>query len=290
MAEKDDAKRAQEEARRRRKQEIADAQARTTRLLEQARRQVLADVADTDWERYFVPRLTAAIDRQLEQWRRDQTEGLQRDMSSLWTLGEEMTLSTVSAMGIELGLPEIPTSLLLAMQQKAGQRISGLANFAGDQVDREIASILLAGKPREEAIAAIGKSLTSGAREGYKPEGIFGTVNARARFIAQQELGTVYAKAQDLRRDQVVKHAPDLQKVWVHDGHPFKPRPDHVAMHGQRRDQDEEFSNGLMFPRDPQGDIAETAGCTCDTFLYRPEYGSVHEFIGPATGRMEEAA
>lgn len=284
------AKKAQDAARAAKRDEIAAGQDRITRLLEQSRRAVLAEVADTDWDRYYLPRLSNAIDRQLQRFRDAAQLGLTVDMSSAFDLGGDAVLDAAAAMGIELGLPDIPTSLLLAMQEKAGQRIAGLANFAKDQVDQQIGRVLIAGLPREEAIAAIGKSLTYGTREGYEPGGIFGSVNARARFITQQELGAVYAKAQDLRRDQVVAHAPDLQKVWVHDGHPFRPRPEHVAMHGQRRDQDEEFSNGLLFPRDPAGDIGDTAGCTCDTFLWRPEYGSVLEFIGPATGRMQEAA
>jgi hypothetical protein len=286
MSEAEDAKRIQDELMRLKKAGIDDATARILTLLEEARRQVLADVADTDWERFYLPRLSNAIDRQLQHFRDLAAAGLSADQADLWGLGAQGVLDTAAAIGVAVALPEIPTSLLQAMQAEAGRRIGNLAQAAKAQIDLELGSLLLAGKPREDAIAAIGRSLVAGTPPGMKPEGMFGTVAARARFITQQELGATYATAQDLRRDQVVAHAPDLQKVWVHDGHPLRPRPDHVAMHGETRDQTEPFSNGLMFPRDPDGDISETAGCTCDTFLWQPDFGSLDQFIGPATGEM----
>lgn len=294
MSEKDDAKRMQEALRRKQSGEVDAGVSRILKLLEKARREVLAEVADTDWDRHVLPRISAAIDRHLEQFRARAAQGLTADQSVVWQGGAAAVLETAAAMGIALSLPELPTSLLQALQHKSAQRIGGLTQSAKARLDQTLGTALLTGQPREEAIKAIGKTLTLGDTSG-KPQGVFGSVSARAEFIYRQEMGAVYSQAQDLRRDQVVAHAPELQKIWVHDGHPGVARAGHVAMHGQRRDQDEPFLNPitreeLQFPRDPNADIGETAGCTCDVFLYRPEYGSVEDFIGAATSGMAEAA
>jgi hypothetical protein len=41
------------------------------------------------------------------------------------------------------------------------------------------------------------------------------------------------------------------------------PRPSHAAIDGQTVSFEEAFGNGLLYPGDPNGDVDETAGCTC---------------------------
>lgn len=287
MPERDDAQRIQDLQRKIRRGEVDEGVRRILVKLEAARREILAEVADTDWDAFMLPRLTANIDRQLDHWRDLALQDLTADQAGLWNLGGKSVLGTMTEIGISLALPELPTSLLSAMQNKAGQRIGGLVQSAKDRIDKLISTALLTGQSREETIQALGRALELGDASG-KPEGLFASIANRARFIYRQEVGAVYATAQDLRREQVTRYAPGLKKVWVHDGHPHLPRVDHIAMHGQERDQDEPFLNPvtreeLMFPRDPAADISETAGCTCDVFLWRPEYGDKLAFIGPAT-------
>jgi hypothetical protein len=294
MSEADEARKMQELQRKLRKRAVAEGVRRILMLLESARRDVLAEIADSDWDRFILPRLTAQLDRQLELWRDLALQDLTAAQAQSWQAGSQSVLSTAGAIGLEVSLPELPTSLLQALTQKMGQRVTGLTQSAKDRLDKALATGLLSGQSREDTIAALGKVLKTGELT-EKSQGIFGSISARARFIYQQETGQAYARAQDLRRDQVIKYVPELQKVWVHDGHPLVPRPDHLAMHGQVQNQDEPFRNPvtgeeLMFPRDPDADIGETAGCTCDVFLWRDAYGSIADFIGPATGRAAEAA
>lgn len=262
-------------------------------LLTQARREVLADVASTDWDRHALPQRLAAIDRQLEHVRGLALADLTADMAHLWGLGTAQTTEAAAAVGIEVVFQEIPTSLLQTLQSKMGQRVTGLFNFAKEQLDQTLSLALLTGQSREDTIAAIGSVLEFGST--VKRAGLFGSISTRARFIYRQEVGMAYAVAADARRHQAAKYVRGLKKVWVHDGHPHLPRVDHVAMHGQVVGQDEDFENPmtgatLAFPRDPNADIGETAGCTCDVFMYREEYGDVLEFIGPATGAHARAA
>ena len=257
--------------------------ARILKLLAAARREVLAEVASTDWARHAIPGQLAAIDRQLDHFRQLALADLTADMASLWTLGAEQMTEAAAAVGVEVAFQEIPTSLLQALHTKMGQRVTNLFGFAKAQLDEKLSLALLTGQSREDAIAAIGKVLEFGSTG--KPEGLFGSISARARFIYQQEVGTAYSVAADLRQQQTAKYAQGLQRVWAHDGHPKVPRQGHVAMHGQVRDHDEPFTDPdtgdeLMFPRDPAADIAATANCTCSVYLWREEYGAVRDFIG----------
>jgi hypothetical protein len=295
----EDPGKAQRAALAKKKKEIADAIKRVTALLEAARREVLAEIADTDWDRFYLPRLTFAVNGALDRVGNLITEELAKDQAALWAAGEAHVTDTLAPLLVDLpiALPGISTSLLQALQRKSAQYIGGITQSAKDQIDRELAMIMLGAKSREDAIEAIGRSLLAGALPGRKPEGLFGSLAARMRFVTQHELGQSYAVARDLQRQQLERYAPGAKKVWVHDGHPLKPRPDHVAMHGQLREQDQPFVNPvtgeeLMFPRDPSAEISETAGCTCDVVEWKPifdEQGLEH-YIGPATGQVEEAA
>lgn len=288
MSEADDVKRAQELARLRRNGQIDAGVERMLTLLEQAQREIQHEVLESEWDRFYLPHLAAAVDRHLEHWRDLALQHLTGEQAALWALGAEDTVRTLAAMGAAVRMPELPTSLLRALQEQAGQRVGHLTRSAKERLDKTIALSLLTGQSREEAIRAIGKVLATGTTTG-KPQGLFGSLGARAAFIYQHEVGQAFALAQDLRRQDVLQYAlPGLQKVWRHAGHPKIPRPSHIAMHAQVREQDEPFMNPrtgaeLMYPRDPEADIKETAGCTCDVVLWRPEYGDLLEFIGPAT-------
>lgn len=257
--------------------------ARILKVLAAARREVVAEVADTEWSRTALPRQLAAIDRQLDHARALALADLAADMAHIWTLGADQMAEASTAIGVDVAFQEIPTSLLQAMQSKMGQRVTNLFRFAKAQLDEKLSIALLTGQSREDAIAAIGKVLEFGSIG--KPEGLFGSISARARFIYQHEVGTAYSVAADLRQQQTAQYAPGLQRVWAHDGHPKVPRQGHLAMHGQVRDHDEPFTDPdtgdeLMFPRDPAADISATANCTCSVYLWREEYGAVRDFIG----------
>ena len=56
----------------------------------------------------------------------------------------------------------------------------------------------------------------------------------------------------------------EIQKEWVCT-HDDRTRPSHLELDGERRDLDEEFSNGLQYPGDPDGDPSE---CTTAVALW----------------------
>lgn len=294
MATPDELARMQEIQRLIRQKQIAEGVRRMIALLNQARRDIVADVMETDWERFYLPRLRTAIERHLNHWQDLALQRLTGDQAASWTLAQQDMQQLFRDLAVDVHLPELPTSLLQTLQTKAARHIGHLMNFAKDQIDRTIALALLTGESREDTIAKLGRHLEYGTPFG-PPAGKFGTIAARARFIYEHEVAGAYAEAKHRRFAQSARYAPGLKKVWVHQGHPRVPRLDHIAMHGQQRGPDEDFRNPmtgaeLAFPRDLSADIGETAGCTCDFMGWRDEFGTLADFIGPATTAARRAA
>ena len=93
---------------------------------------------------------------------------------------------------------------------------------------------------------------------------VMGTSKARAKLIARQETMTSLATGQF----DTMTAAGATTKTWHHrpqknprDG---KHGPDHVSMEGETVAIDVQFSNGLMYPRDPDvGRPEEVINCRC---------------------------
>lgn len=67
----------------------------------------------------------------------------------------------------------------------------------------------------------------------------------------------------------------DVRKKWIAT-FDSRTRNSHASMHGEVVDMDEEFSNGLMFPADPDGDPAEVYNCRCTMVItHDPKRGGM---------------
>jgi hypothetical protein len=99
-------------------------------------------------------------------------------------------------------------------------------------------------------------------------------VAAKERLTRQISL-TRLAQTEGLRainmgRDALLTQLIDLgvvlsenvQRTWYAVGDP-KTRDTHAAQSGETRGKDEEFSNGLMYPGDPNGAASEVVNCRC---------------------------
>jgi hypothetical protein len=94
---------------------------------------------------------------------------------------------------------------------------------------------------------------------------------SRALTIVRTELGRAYSVASHQRKTQAAEYLPGLKKQWRRSGKVHS-RVAHDTIDGQIRDVDQPFTLGngkqLMFPRDPQADVAETINCGCDELPY----------------------
>jgi HK97 family phage portal protein len=103
--------------------------------------------------------------------------------------------------------------------------------------------------------------------------------DARAQTIARTEVLTASSLGQAAAMKDAAEVIPDLKKMWVNAGDDrVRGNPggrykdseaDHWTLGGELRDNDEDFSNGLSYPRDPKGDAAEVINCRC-TFIMVP--------------------
>lgn len=283
MSEVDEMKRAQETARLLRSRTLVESTRRGLALLEAARKAIIAEVADSDWDRWILPKLLANVHRAIDDWQDKARRSLSGEQRAGWHAGQRSIDAVQEALDLTVQPPMLPESLVQALERRGAQAIAHLASFAKANIDREIATSLLSGGSRESVIAAIGRALDAGAATG-PAQGRFRAIRARAQFIYHHEVGAAFSRARHLREEQTLQYVPELKRVWRHAGHPAVPRPDHIAMHGQAQPRGASFTNpitgnSLDHPRDPAAPIEETANCTCDTVLWREAYGDKREFL-----------
>lgn len=115
----------------------------------------------------------------------------------------------------------------------------------------------------------IHNALTSGILQGKSIERIadsFYQVMRRNRSSAIRNARTSFTSAQNAGRVETYYRATEmgisLTKEWMSnfDDHV---RASHVMLNGQRVAFDKPFSNGLMYPADPDGEPAEVYNCRC---------------------------
>jgi len=98
----------------------------------------------------------------------------------------------------------------------------------------------------------------------------FGDQTSRANLIARTEMLTAVSIGSASMMNLAAKAIPDLQKAWV-TAQDDRVRESHRAVNGEIRKHDEEFSNGLMYPSDPNGEPSETIACRCVLVTLAPE-------------------
>lgn len=122
---------------------------------------------------------------------------------------------------------------------------------------RHINSAILQGILQGEGVVDIAKRLTDvtdmDSRAAIR--------NARTMVTSAENRGKKYAYEM---ADEMGLH---VKNMWMatHDG---RTRISHSLLDGQVRELDEEFSNGLMYPGDPDGDDNEIYNCRCSLVAY----------------------
>lgn len=104
-------------------------------------------------------------------------------------------------------------------------------------------------------------------------EGAFDQVyEGRARTVARTEAASAYGAAEHA----AIGEAGFGFKTWV-TARDDRVRDSHAEMDGETVPVDEEFSNGLDYPGDPDGEPEEVINCRCVTVAADNEDGSVDE-------------
>lgn len=93
---------------------------------------------------------------------------------------------------------------------------------------------------------------------------------SRAQTIARTETLTAVSLGQASMMGLAAKAIPNLKKAWV-SSQDEDVRDSHKDVNGEIRDADEKFSNGLQYPRDPDGEAGDTINCRCTLITLAPE-------------------
>ena len=83
-----------------------------------------------------------------------------------------------------------------------------------------------------------------------------------AQRIARTEGHRIQQTSADDARHEAIKSGADLVKQWDA-ALDSRTRDSHARVDGEIREEDEKFSNGLLYPGDPAGSAAEVINCRC---------------------------
>ncbi len=244
------------------------------RLLEQARREIAATVASTEWSIRQQSRLLAEIDHQLAQFDEQARRALKAPIEAQFGEGQAAVDGQLAGQGLQVALfPQIAVgTLLAAAQSDLAGRITNLTADAKAEIARALNVGLLGGKTPFETMADIGRSLDGGR---------FKLVAARAELIVKEEFGRVYRKGAQLRLEQAAQRVAGLKKQWIHAGHPRVPRPTHLALHGVILNATERFDlvnmktgeiEHPLHPKDPILSPENSIGCGCVARPYKESW------------------
>jgi len=241
----------------RRANRLEDQEVRTViRMLADARKEVAAAVASTQWQVYYLGQLKAAVERALQEFGSKYGVELREAQRSFWEQGIDRVDLPIREVGIIQAIPEIDTTALSILQGYSSDLVKGLTEDAIKKINNEITLGIIGQKQPYEVMKAVGKNL--------KDKSIFKSIAHRAETITRNEAGRILEAASQARKEKAALVIPGLKKQWYYGHSPKMPRLDHMAAHGQVRDIDKPFNVGgeeLMYPRDPAGSASNTINC-----------------------------
>ena len=240
------------------------------RLLRQVRNSIAGQLTDTDFNQFRIAEQQAAIDDiigQYENQARAMTNGAVRQSV---TLGEMSAVEPLQALGIDGAFFQPSTTQVQVLTQFSADMIQDVGQTALRKINRSIRMNALAGNSQLDAMRDI-TNILFGTSRPPSPTTKRPTkgVAYEAERILRTETNRAYNLAAFSQQEQLARDVPELQKQWVATGD-ARTRDSHLAVHGQIRDMDKQFSNGLMYPGDPAGPAHETINCRCRQVSYLP--------------------
>ena len=228
--------------------------AKVLAMLEQARLDVAARIASTEWDAYYIPQLRASVDRAIETFRQRYMGEQQGALNNMWNAGIDQVDSPLQYVGIRLAAPEISRVALEIAQGYSADLVNGLSADALKQVNGNIISGIMGQKTPFDVMKEIGRSLDE--------KSTFASIAHRAEAITRTEMAKVNTLSREARIQGTVANNPDLpwKKKWISSGK-ARPRPHHAALNGVMVDIAEKFPGGIPYPHAPGLPAAEVVNC-----------------------------
>lgn len=145
------------------------------------------------------------------------------------------------------------------LKKYAASKVTGIMDTTRDQMRDVLVAAFDAGVPVTEVAQRLNEKFDQ-------------VDSGRAMTIARTETLTAVSIGRQEKREDFKAEFPDkkLKKLWV-SAQDELVRDSHVELDGEVRDIDEEFKEGLRFPRDPNGAAEEVINCRCTDITFAEE-------------------
>lgn len=162
------------------------------------------------------------------------------------------TMYDLQGQGVPLVIPMNQEEIAAAVQHETNLESGLYKAFDTADLQKKIASEISRGFSTGATFKEIARNVASYA----------GISRNNAARIVRTEGHRIVETAAHHAQQKSKDRGADVVKIWD-SALDSKTRPSHVRVDGEVRELDEKFSNGLMFPGDPNGKAAEVINCRC---------------------------
>jgi hypothetical protein len=166
-------------------------------------------------------------------------------------------------LNFEIGYPNEKANAILAKQ--AADKVTKVS----DTTKRELRQIITESRENQEPVAETAKHIRA-----YFSELTGDPQNVRSVTIGRTETLSAVSEGQALKKEEVKRQFPKakLMKAWISPKDPPRAREDHIGLDQEGPiPEDKAFSNGLQYPRDPDGEAEDVINCRCSWIVYAVE-------------------
>jgi len=223
----------------------------------------LLEGTPSEFDAERIPIVLRQVESHLGQWTKRALGVVDVVLEKAWKIGGAIVDAPLAAVGIHVGGPLIPRSLLEEASRFTAGKIQDIGPRALARIDGEIRDLVLGGKTPHEAMKAVAADL------GEQP---LPFVGFRSESVIRTEVGRLHSAAADRRLLDVAEEVAGLKKQWLWSG---KSRMTHSAVNGQVRDVDGQFDvagEKLRYPRDPAAGPSNTINCGCESVPYKADW------------------
>ena len=225
-------------------------------MLEQAQKEIAAQVAMTDWQAYQIPQLKEAVQNAIDGFKQQYLAGQNEALTDSWHAGIDLVDHPLATAGISLRAPQLSRSVLEIMQGYSADLIKGLSADAIKKINNEITMGIMGQKSSFEVMKTIGRN--------FEDKSILTGISNRAETITRTEMARVQSAARAGRINSVAAYGTDPElkwkKKWISSGKAH-PRAWHAALDNVIVDVDEDFPGGIPYPHAPGLPAEEVINC-----------------------------
>lgn len=251
------------------------------KIAELSARTDLENIQSIVYQIQYQQMIQAQIQTTLTELQAKEYSGITEYLDNCYKQGYLGALYDIAGQGIPITVPINQEKVVYALYNDS-KLSQGLYARLGEDIDklqisikREVSRGVVEGKSFGQIANSIAKDMNSP----------FKTAKFNAMRIVRTEGGRVQQEAQMDACYEAKNLGADILKQWdsTLDGNT---RESHRMVDGEIRELDEEFSNGLQFPKDPDGSAEEVINCRC-SLLRRARWGLDSEELGILKKRAE---